>query len=310
MAKSREISGPARDLVGYGGKPPKVEWPGGAALALSLIVAYEEGSEYGHTWSDGRNENVSEINWALEPEYRDLTSESVYEYGARAGVWRVLSLLAEYKLQVSFFATAAAVEKNPAVGEAIRAAGHEPHGHGYRWIEYWKLNREEEREHIARAVASLERTCGSRPVGWYCRYGPSVNTRELLVEEGGFLYDSMAYNDDLPYYVEVGGKSHLVVPYNALPYNDVRYVSPQGFGSPHEYVDLNKRAIDEYRREAAAGYPKMMSIGTHARYGGQPGRLSGVREVLEYALSLGDVWITTRREIAEWWHKHHDGFAR
>ena len=180
-------------------------WPNGAALALSLIVAYEEGSEYGHTSGDNRNEQLTEVGWALEPEYRDLAGESVYEYGSRAGVWRILRMLAEYELKVSFFLTAAAVEKNPAVGEAVKAAGHEPHGHGYRWIEYWKLSREEEASHIVRAVDALQRLCGERPVGWYCRYGPSLQTRELLVEEGGFRYDSMAYNDDLPYYVDVNG---------------------------------------------------------------------------------------------------------
>lgn len=299
-----------RDLTGYGATPPAVVWPEGAALALSLIVAYEEGSEYGQSWGDGRNEGLTEISYTMDAEFRDIAAESVYEYGARAGVWRILRLLDEYQLKVSFFVSAAAVEQNPAVGAAIQQAGHEPHGHGYRWIEHWRLTRDEERAHIARAVASVEQTCGARPVGWYCRYGPSVNTRELLVEEGGFRYDSMAYNDDLPYFVEVQNKQHLVVPYNALPYNDVRYILSQGYGSPHEYVDMCKRAIDEYCREGHAGFPKMMSIGTHARYGGQPGRLSGVREVLEYALERGDVWITTRQAIADWWMAHHDEFAR
>jgi peptidoglycan/xylan/chitin deacetylase (PgdA/CDA1 family) len=305
-----DVRGPERDLIGYGNSPPKVAWPDGALLALSPIVAYEEGSEYGHTWGDDRNEGLGEISYTLDAEYRDMTAESVYEYGARAGIWRVMRFLAEYDLKVSFFVSGAAVEKNPAVGEAIKEAGHEPHGHGYRWIEHWKLTRDEEREHIGRAISTLESTCGSRPVGWYCRYGPSIHTRELLVEEGGFLYDSMAYNDDLPYFVDVRGKRHLVVPYNALPYNDVRYILPQGYGSPTEYVDICKRALDEYRREGNAGYPKMMSLGIHARYGGQPGRLSGIRELIEYALECGDVWIATRRAIAEWWQAHHDEFTR
>jgi peptidoglycan/xylan/chitin deacetylase (PgdA/CDA1 family) len=308
MTKANPLQGPERDLVGYGPNPPKVVWPNGATVAFSPIIAIEEGSEFGHTWNDGRNEGIGELSYTLDAQYRDLAAESVYEYGSRAGVWRLLRLLDEYSLKLTFFTTATAIEKNPAVGESIKAGGHEPHGHGYRWIEYWKLPEDEEREHIHKAVTSIEKTCGTRPVGWYCRYGPSIHTREILVEEGGFRYDSMAYNDDLPYFTEVNGKQHLVVPYNALPYNDIRYILPQGFGSPSEFVDTCKRALDEYRKEGQAGYPKMMSLGLHARYAGQPARLSGVRELFEYAMACGDVWIARRCDIADWWHEHWEEF--
>jgi peptidoglycan/xylan/chitin deacetylase (PgdA/CDA1 family) len=298
-----------RDLTGYGASPPAVVWPEGSALALNLVACYEEGAEYGRGWGEDRNEGGNELGVPIDAEFRDLATESVYEYGARAGIWRLLRLLDEYECKATFFVSAAAVELNPAVGAAIRQAGHEPHGHGYRWIEHWRLTEEEERAQIARAVASVEQTCGTRPVGWYVRYGPSVHTRELVVQEGGFVYDSMDYSDDLPYFVQVRGKRHLVIPYT-FTYNDARYIYPQGFGSPCQFVDVCKRAIDEYRREGRAGFPKMMSIGTHARYTGQAGRLSGLREVLEYALGRGDVWITTRGAIADWWLAHHEEFTR
>lgn len=302
--------GPQRDLIGYGRRRPRVVWPNGAAVALSPVVAVEEGSEYGATWGDSRNEAIGEIAYSLEPEYRDFGTESVYEYGPRAGVWRLLRFLEEYSLRVTFYVSGAALEKNPVIGEAIAAAGHEPHGHGYRFVEHWRLTREEERDHIAKAVAAIEATCGTRPVGWYARYSPSMHTRELLVEEGGFLYGSMAYNDDYPYFVHVNDVRHLVVPYNALPYNDIRYVLAPGHGSPADYVDTMKRALDEYRREGQAGYPSIMSMGLHARYSGQLGRLSGVRQFFEYALECGDVWIAQRREIARWWLEHSHEFVQ
>ena len=158
------------------------------------------------------------------------------------------------------------------------------------------------------AIESFERTCGQRCVGWYCRYGASVNTRELLVEEGGFLYDSDAYNDDLPYFTEVDGKRHLVVPYT-LTYNDGRYVLPQGFGGPADFLDVCRRGLDELRREGQAGYPKMMSIGLHPRWIGQAGRTSGLREFIEHALANGG-WFARRDEIARWWLDHHEEFER
>ncbi len=310
MSAQHGLPGPTRDLIGYAGRPPKATWPNGATVALSAIVAYEEGSEYAFDWGDGRNEAFGEVAYSTGPEYRDLCVESVYEYGSRVGVWRILRLLDEYQLKLTFFLAAAAVERNPTLGDAIHQAGHEPLAHGYRWIEHWLLTRDEEREEIRKAVASIEKTCGQRPVGWYCRYGPSIHTRELVVEEGGFRYDSMSYNDDLPYFTEVNGKQHLVIPYNALPYNDVRYILSQGFGSPTEFVDICKRALDEYRLEGVAGYPKMMSVGLHSRYTGQPGRLSGFREFIEYALECGDVWIAPRRDIADWWYDHYEEFPR
>jgi peptidoglycan/xylan/chitin deacetylase (PgdA/CDA1 family) len=303
-----DVPGPRRDLVGYGSRPPKAYWPEGAAVALNLIVAYEEGSEYSKPAGDTRNEGQGELDYRMDDAYRDLGVESTYEYGSRAGVWRLLRLLEEYGVRSTFFAAAVALELNPAVGEAIRAGGHEPCAHGWRWDEPWLVkSKDREREEIAAAVASIRRTCGERPVGWYSRYSASPWTRELLVEEGGFLYDADAVNDDLPYFVEVGGKRHLVVPYT-YTVNDGRIIAAGKMGLP-DFLDHVRRHVDELRREAAAGYPKMMSIGLHARWMGQPARTSVVREVIEHVLSLGDVWIARRDEIARWWLDHEAEFA-
>jgi peptidoglycan/xylan/chitin deacetylase (PgdA/CDA1 family) len=291
---------PERDFVGYGRNPPGIGWPDGAKVALNFAINYEEGSERSHAFGDDRNEGLAELAREFPAGVRDLAAESVYEYGSRAGIWRLARLFDEREVAVTLFASAVALERNPAVGEWIAERGHDVCAHGWRWEEHWTLSPEEERQHIALAVESIERTCGARPVGWYCRYGPSVVTRELLVDEGGFLYDSDSYADDLPYLVDVRGHPHLVLPYT-FTYNDVRYVSGTGFGSPADFVDLCRRALDELRSEGAAGTPKMMSIGLHPRWSGQAGRAAGLRDFLEYALGCGDVWIARRRDIAAWW---------
>lgn len=308
LIDDERVPGPRRDYVGYGANPPKVSWPDGASLALNLVVNFEEGSEYSQASGDGRNEGGSELpGWGMTSEHRDLFAESVFEYGSRVGVWRLLRLFDEYGVQATFFAAAVALERNPAAGEWIQRAGHDVCSHGWRWSEHWLLSRDEERERIAAAVESITRTCGAPPNGWYCRYSASVNTRELLAEYGGpLVYDSDAYNDDLPYFTEVNGARRLVVPYDSLPHNDARYVAGM---TPADYVDMCRRGIDEYRREGLAGYPKMMTIGLHPRWSGQAGRCSAVRELIEYALGLGDVWITRRIDIARWWMDHHESFG-
>ncbi len=301
MSRSGESSGgrgPRRDLVGYGAVGPGVVWPGGARVALSIVVNYEEGSERSLWAGDDSNENLGEWTRSVGEGYRDLGTESVYEYGSRAGIFRLLRLLNSVHMKGTIFAAAMALEKNPEAAEAIRAAGHEVCAHGYRWSEEWTLSREEERERIGLAVESLKRTVGVRPVGWYSRWMASEYTRDLLVEEGGFLYDSNAYNDDLPYYVPVLGTQHLVLPYT-LTYNDARY-SVGHFGAPSDFLDYLIRGLD-YLWEEGASDPKMMSVGLHARWSGQAARASVVREFLEYAAKKGDVWFATRREIAEWW---------
>jgi len=305
----RDVPGPKRNFVGYGRRPPKVFWPNNARVAVNLVVNYEEGSEYSKPAGDERNEGLAEINYSLNAKYRDLSVESVYEYGSRAGIWRLMRLFDEYAVKVTFFACAVALERNPEVGQWIKESGHEPCSHGWRWSEHWLLSREDEKQQMQWAIESIEKTCGERPRGWYCRYGASVHTRDLVVEEGGFVYDSDAYNDDLPYFTQVNGKSHLIVPYS-LTYNDGRYIFSQGYGSPTDFFDTCKRGLDELWREGETGYPKMMSIGLHSRWAGQAGRTSGLREFIEYALAKGQVWFTRRIDIARWWLDHHEQFTR
>lgn len=286
---------PPRDLIGYGKNPPAVEFPGSAHVAINLVVNYEEGSEYSHFLGDGENDSLTEVQYPFPPDVRDLATESMYEYGSRVGIWRLLRLFEELEVNGTMFACAEAFERNPDVALEAKRLGHDLVSHGYRWEEHWRLSREEEAKRIRIAVESFEKTWGSRPNGWYCRYGPSVHTRELLVEEGGFLYDSDAYNDDLPYFVEVGEKRHLVVPYS-LTYNDI-----QGTRSPGDFLEYLKRGLDELWLEGSRGRPKMMSIGLHPRLVGQAGRANALREFIEYAQNKGKVWFARRDDIAKTW---------
>lgn len=302
-----DVPGPPRDLVGYGRHVPKVRWPGDARIAVSIVLNYEEGSEYSHPNGDRRNDGLVEMIYGFDAQYRDLCAESVFEYGSRAGVWRVERLLTELKIPITCYACAVALERNPEVAAWLQEAGHEPCSHGWRWEEVWRLSREEEAEHIRRAIVSIEATCGVRPSGWYCRYGPSVNTRELLVEEGGFVYDSDAYNDDLPYYVEVKGTRHLVIPYT-MTYNDAKFGSLPAYGSPADFVDNLKRGFDQLWDEGAS-HPRMMSIGLHPRLIGQGSRIHALREFLEHAEKKGKVWFARRLDIAKWWNDHRAEFS-
>lgn len=296
---------PSRDFRGYGKMPPAVGWPGGARVAVSLVVNYEAGGEYNSLDGDPVQERVGEFALAINPtpaHVRDLCIESTFEYESRAGIWRLARLLDEYRVPCTFFVAAQAIERNTDVGDYIRDAGHEPCSHGWRWEELWRLSEEEERDHMARAVASIERTCGRRPVGWFSRCPPTERTRRLVVEEGGFLYDSDAYNDDLPYFVAMpDGHRHLVIPYS-FTYNDMRFVFP-GFADPMSFVTYCRMALDELWLEGA-DTPKMMSIGLHPRWAGQAGRAAAVRMVLDYARSRDGVWFARREDIARWWLEH------
>jgi peptidoglycan/xylan/chitin deacetylase (PgdA/CDA1 family) len=294
--------GPARDLVGYGATVPQVTWPNGANLALNIVVNYEEGSEYSYASGDAENDVLGDSAYRFPPGVRDLAQESMYEYGSRAGIWRLLRLFDEFAIPCTFFGCAVAFEANPAVARVASARGYDLVSHGWRWEEHWRLSEDEERAHIARAVQSFERTWGHRPTGWYCRYGPSVNTRRLVVEEGGFKFDCDAYNDDLPYFTTVAGRRHLVVPYSQT-YND-----SQGSRNPTEFLDYIRRAYDELWLEGDRGTPRMMSVGLHPRLVGQAARISALREFLDHAVSRGKVWVARRTEIAEWWLANHENF--
>jgi len=288
-----------RDLTGYGRAGFTAQWPGGKNLALNIVVNYETGAEFNYADGDERNEGIAELPGFADKEHRDLHVESIYEYASRAGVFRLLRMFEDRDLKVTMFAAARALERNPDLCDWIKAAGHEPCSHGYRWNdEDPRLSRAEQFAQIVAAVESITATCGERPVGWQSRR-PSVATRELLASEGGFLYDSNSLADDLPYYVQAAGRPFLVVPYSFV-YNDAKFFFG-GFASPSDFVDYCIRAIDVYLREGRAGQPKMMSIGVHGRWMGQAARASALEEVLDYALAQGDVWITRRRDIAEWW---------
>jgi peptidoglycan/xylan/chitin deacetylase (PgdA/CDA1 family) len=289
------VEGPAREIVGYGEHPPQVDWEGDAKVAVQIVVNYEEGSEKTFAMGDGTNDILYELPFALEGQ-RDLAVESMYEYGSRAGIWRMLRVFDAADIPVTFFAAAVALERNPAVAEKLARRGDEAAGHGYRWSNHFEMTRDEEREAIRRAIESIERTTGTRPVGWYCRE-MSVNTRELVVEEGGFLYDSDTYNDDLPYWTVVLGRPHLVVPYG-LVVNDARYVVGQGFGSPDHFFETAKAHLDRLR-EDGDDVRRMMSIGLHPRITGNPARADGLARFIDYAQSLGDVWFARRIDIAK-----------
>jgi allantoinase len=294
-----------RDLVGYGATPPDPRWPGGARLALQIVVNYEEGSEYTILDGDGRTEvGLAESPGGRAPKgVRDLAMESMYEYGSRVGFWRLFQLFTERQVPITVFACALALERNSAVARAIADAGLDVCCHGWRWIEHFQLTEAEEREHIRRAVDSLTQTTGSRPLGWYCRYGPSVHTRRLLLEEGGFVYDSDAYNDELPYWVIVGGRPHLVVPYT-LDANDGKFCTPAGIGTGNEFFTYLRETFDVLYREGARG-PRMMSVGLHCRLAGRPARADGLARFLDHVQRHEGVWICRRIDIARHWHAQH-----
>lgn len=292
-------------MVGYGAHPPNPRWPRGARIAVQIVMNYEEGSEYSIPDGDGFSETyLTEVPGAtLGPGKRDLIVESIYEYGSRAGFWRLMRIFGERSIPVTVFGAALALERNPDAARAIRDAGYEVCSHGWRWIGFQNMDEAEEREQMQRAVASIERTIGERPYGWYCRYAPSLNTRRLVVEEGGFLYDSDAYNDDFPYWVKVSGKDHLVVPYT-LDVNDMKFSVAPGFSAPSGYFEYMRDTFDVLYREGKT-QPKMMSIGLHTRLAGRPGRAAALERFLDHVLAHEDVWITRRVDIARHWIATH-----
>ena len=269
-----------RDFVGYGRNIPRVRWPGDARIAVSLVVNYEEGAEYSLLDGDSHHETNSEVPSPVPASQRDLFNESFFEYGSRVGVWRLLDLLEKYEVSSTFFCCALALERNPEVAKQIVAKGHEVCGHGYRWEEYHLLDREAERRAIEKTVASLTCTTGQRPLGWFTRYGASVNTRELVADEGGFIYDSGAFNDDLPYFVPVNNRPWLVLPYS-METNDARFWRG-GLGSINDFYDYLKDSFDCLYEEGQS-HPKMMSVGLHCRIAGRPARSKAFERFLQYA---------------------------
>ena len=292
----------SRDFIGYGVNPPDVQWPNGARIAVSVVVNYEEGSEYSILDGDPAGETSGESPSPAGPGDGDLANESFFEYGSRVGVWRILDILDRYNVKGTIFACALALERNPEVGPELVRRGHEVMGHGNRWEEYYKMDRDAEREAIREAVATITKATGQRPLGWYTRYGPSVNTRQLVVEEGGFEYDCNAYNDDLPYYTPVDGKPWLVVPYS-LEVNDYKFWRGDLL-TPAHFFEVAKASFDTLYEEGSA-HPKMMSVGLHCRIIGKPGRAAGLDRFLKYASEKEGVWFARRLDIARWWKEHY-----
>ncbi len=293
-----------RDLVGYGPEPPHARWPGEARICVSLVIAVEEGSEYSILHGDAHCESIlSEVAGLVpRPGAREPNIESMYEYGSRAGYWRILRALGERGLTATVYAVAMALERNPAAGEAAVEAGFEVMSHGYRWIDYHGMDEATEREHIERAVEIIARVCGRRPVGW-CTGRPSMNTRRLVVEAGGFLYDSDSLSDDLPYWESVNGAGHLVIPHQ-FDNNDSKLVHPNGFAYGGHYEEYLKDTFDVLYREGLER-PRMMTVSLHSRIVGRPGRIRALERFLDYVLGHDRVWIPTREQIARHWTATH-----
>ncbi|CAK2461033.1 allantoinase [Vibrio crassostreae] len=294
----------SRNLIGYGANPPNPQWPGNARVAVSFVLNYEEGGERCLLHGDDESEAfLSEIPSAqpIKGE-RHISMESIYEYGSRVGVWRVLRLFDEYEIPLTVFAVAMAIERHPDVAKAMVEAGHEICSHGYRWIDYQYIDESAERDHMTKAIEIIQQVTGQRPQGWYTgRTGP--NTRRLVAEEGGFLYDSDAYDDDLPYWHTETGHPQLVIPYT-LDVNDMRFSTAQGFNSGEQFFQYLKDTFDTLYLEGETA-PKMMSVGLHCRLIGRPGRIAALRRFLDYVKQHDSVWLCRRIDIANHWHQHH-----
>ncbi len=292
-----------RDLRGYGRNPPHPQWPGSARVALQIVLNYEEGAENSVLHGDAASETfLSEIIGAQPYPARHLSMETLFEYGSRVGVWRILREFERRKLPLTIFGVGMALERNPEVTAAFVEGGHEIASHGWRWISYQNMDEATEREHMARAVESIRRLTGTAPVGWYTGRD-SPNTRRLVVEHGGFLYDADAYGDELPYWMPVAGKSHLVIPYT-LDANDMRFATPQGFNTGEQFYTYLKDTFDVLYAEGETS-PKMMSVGLHCRIAGRPGRLGALQRFLDYVQQHEKVWVCRRADIARHWHTVH-----
>jgi peptidoglycan/xylan/chitin deacetylase (PgdA/CDA1 family) len=289
----------ARDLAGYGPTPPRIRWPGDARLALSFVVNVEEGAELSLTSGDERNESVYEAREEVVG-HPDPCMETHFAYGSRAGIWRILDLFDAHGAKATFSACARAVAATPMLAEAPAARGHEVSAHGWRWERHAGMDEATERAVIAAAVSTIAQAAGERPVGWHTRSASSVNTRRLLLEEGGFLYDSDAYDDDMPRSIaRPDGGRHVILPY-AFDTNDMRFAPGGGFVQAEDFSRYCISAIDWLLREGATA-PKMLSIGLHLRIIGRPARMAGLEAVLEHVGKTPGIWVARRRDIAAHW---------
>jgi putative urate catabolism protein len=295
-----------RDMSGYGQRPPDAGWPYEARTAVQFVVNYEEGGENCVLHGDAASEAfLSEIVGAQAiPGQRHMNMESLYEYGSRAGFWRLHRLFTERRIPVTVFAVAMALERNPAVVAAMKAAGWEIASHGYRWIDYQFIDEVTERRHLRRAIETHERVIGARPDGWYLgRCSP--NSHRIAAEEGDFVYSADSYADDLPYWDYSFETPQLMVPYT-LDANDMRFATPQGFNSGTQFFDYLKDTFDMLHAEGG----RMMSVGLHCRIAGRPGRAAAVKRFVDYVASHDDAWVATRLDIAKHWRKAHPAKVR
>ena len=293
-----------RDLIGYGKTPPDPIWPGGARIAVQFVLNYEEGGENCILHGDPASEAfLSEIIGAQSwPGMRNMNMESLYEYGSRAGFWRIWRLFTRKNIPLTVFGIATALARNPEAVAAMREAGWEIASHGLKWIEYKDFNEQEERQHLLEAISIHTEITGSRPLGWYLGRC-SENTRKLVMAEGGFLYDADSYADDLPYWLNGPNGPHLVIPYT-LDTNDMRFAVAQGFNSGDQFFAYLRDSFDVLYAEGSIA-PKMLSIGLHCRLAGRPGRIAALERFIDYILGHSHVWVARRIEIAQHWHEHH-----
>ena len=290
-------------MIGYGSNELKISWPNNARIAVQIVLNYEEGAENCVLNGDKYSEVfLSEIIGAKAVKGRHINMESLYEYGSRSGFWRLHKLFQEKKIPITIFGVGMALEKNPEVCKAIKKAGYEVASHGWRWIDYQNISKSEEKKHMKLAIKTIKKIFGTRPLGWYTgRCSP--NTRDLVFEEGGFLYDSDSYNDDLPYWETRNKKKQLIIPYT-LDNNDMRFATNQGFNTGEHFFTYLKDSFDALYEEGKNN-PKMMSVGLHCRLIGRPGRIQSLKKFLDYILSHKDVWICKRIDIANHWIKNY-----
>ena len=292
-----------RDMIGYGSKEPKVVWPNNAKLALQIVLNYEEGGENNILHGDKHSETfLSEIIGAQAFKDRHINMESMYEYGSRRGFWRLHKLFQEKNIPITIFGVAMALERNPEVCEAIKNGNYEVACHGWRWIDYQNVKKSTEKKDMKLAIKTIKKIFGKRPLGWYTgRCSP--NTRDLVFDDGGFLYDSDSYSDDLPYWEYKKNKKQLIIPYT-LDNNDMRFATNQGFNSGDQFYTYLKDSFDALYEEGKTN-PKMMSVGLHCRLIGRPGRIQSLKKFLDYVLKFNDVWICKRIDIAKHWIKNY-----
>ena len=293
----------SRDFVGYGSKGKKISWPNEAKLALQFVLNYEEGGENSVLNGDKYSETfLSEIIGAKAIKGRHISMESIYEYGSKAGFWRLDKLFKENKIPVTIFGVGLALKQNPEVCNAIKNGDYEIAAHGYKWIDYQDIKKSVEKKHMQQAIKIIKDIFGSRPSGWYTgRCSP--NTRDLVFEDGGFLYDSDSYSDDLPYWEERGKKKQLIVPYT-LDNNDMRFATNQGFNTGDHFYNYLKDSFDVLYEEGKTS-PKMMSVGLHCRLIGRPGRIQSLKRFIDYVSKFDDIWICKRVDIAKHWIKNY-----